>query len=173
MRKLQAITSLLLFAAPVPAAHARKPSSKGDWQAVENLNGGTAISVKSRHSVHLLCYFEQATDDELFCEPFEPGFLRTPRWPYPGPYPHPLPSPPAEYIFKRATIREVRLEHSEGTNHFIGAGIGGAVGAGIGAARFDSARGAGALIFGLAGMAIGGAVGRVHPLFHRKIIYRR
>ena len=173
MRKLRTITSLFLFAGFLTVAQAQKPSPKGDWKAVENLNGGAAISVKT-NSAHLLCYFERATADVLFCEPWAPGLLRTPP-PYPSRYPYPYPSPslPEEYVFKRETVREVRLEHSQATDQLIGVGIGGAIGAGVGAARFDSARGGGALISGLVGMAIGGAIGRVHPLFHRNVIYRR
>ena len=175
MRKLQITIPLLLFVAISTIAQPIKQNPKGDWQAIENLSAGTPISV-TIDSPHLLCYFERATADELFCEPLAPGFLRTPR-PYPGrypyPYPYPHPSRPQEYVFKRQKIQEVRLEHKEATNQLIGVGIGGAIGSAIGAARFSGARGGGALIFGLAGSFIGGAVGRVHPLFHRKVIYRR
>lgn len=162
---------LVLFFATSLTAKPAKPNSKWNWGAVESLTAGTAISVKT-YSLHLLCYFDHANAEELVCEPLAPGFLRTPP-PGPYPFPHPYPGRQAEYVFQRSLIQEVRLEHSEATNGLIGIGIGGAMGAGIGAARFDQARAGGALIFGLAGVAIGEAIGRTHPLFHRKIIYRR
>lgn len=161
---------LLLFAASA-TAKSTKPNSKWNWSAVESLTAGTPISVKT-YSLDLLCYFEHATAHELFCERLAPGFLRTPPSD-PYPFPHPYPGRQAEYVFQRSLIQEVRLEHSEATNGLIGIGIGGAIGAGTGAARFDQARAGSALIFGLAGAAIGEAIGRTHPLFHRKIIYRR
>lgn len=171
MRKLELIISILLFMALSFPAQGRSTSSKGDWRAIEALHPGTPISVKT-DSLYLLCYFEHATAEELVCEPLAPGFLRTPP---PGryPFPHPYPRTQAEYVFKRALVQEVRLEHSEAANELIGIGIGGGIGAGAGAARFDQARAGGALIFGVVGAAIGRAVSRTHPLFHRKVIYRR
>jgi hypothetical protein len=171
MRKSQLIPSVLLFVALSCPAQGKSISSKRDWRAVQGLNPGTAISVKT-YSLNRLCYFERATAEELVCEPLAPGFLRTPPGPYPFPYPYPS-GRPAEYVFRRTVIQEVRLEHSEATNELIGIGIGGGIGAALGAARFDQARAGGALILGIVGAAIGRALGRTHPLFHCQVIYRR
>lgn len=171
MRRIQLITSIVLFMALSIPALGNNISSKRSWRAVQSLNPGTPISVKT-YSLHLLCYFEHATAEELVCEPLAPGFLRTPP---PGPYPYPRPYPrtAAEYVFQRSLVQEVRLEHSEAANEMIGIGIGGAIGAGVGAARFDQARAGGAVTLGFIGAAIGDAVSRTHPLFHRTVIYRR
>lgn len=170
MRKLLWTLAVLLLAMLPPEAHARKQNSKADWRDVEGLAAGTPISVKTRHSVHLLCFFERATDTELSCEPLPPA---AGPWPYGGPFPFPYPSRPSDYVFRREQVREVRLEHSQAANTLIGAGIAGTAGAGLGAARVSDAPGAGALVFGVIGFFIGGQVGRVSPLFHRHVIYRQ
>lgn len=173
MRKRHVVAPLLLLAAFSATTYAKKPNPEGNWQAVENLMVGTPISVKARGSVHLLCYFERATEHTLVCQPLRPAVPLLAPWPYPAPFPYPLPSRPQEYVFKREQIQEVRLEHSEAANSVIGMGIGGAAGAALGAVRVTSARGGAALIFGLVGVFVGGALGRTSPLFHRKVVYRR
>ena len=160
---------LTSFSAAAIAKH-KKQNPKGNWNAVENLSVGTPISVLAPNSHHLLCYFERATDDELCCEPLWPG-IPPPAWPVP--YPRRYPPVPAEYVFKRIMVQEVRLEHGEATNGRIGMGIGGGVGAALGAARWNDTPAAGALVVGLVGSAIGRLVGRAHPIFHRQVIYER
>jgi hypothetical protein len=176
MRRLRFIISLLLLTALPPHAQAKKRTSEGNWQVVQNLSIGTPISVKAR-APHLMCYFERATDDALFCQPLRRRGPATSRRPYPSPFPLPLPPQPAEYVFKRQEIREIRLEHSEGTNQMLGALTVGGVMAAIGAARNGNSsgltRGGGALWGGAIGALIGGVFGRDFPLFHRKVIYRR
>jgi len=154
------------------SAKPKHKNPKGNWQAVEDLSVGAPISVKARHSVHLLCNFERATEDELICQPLRPAALVIPPpWPYPAPFPYP--PRPHKYAFEREKVEEVRLEHSEPSNTLIGAGVGAAAGAALGAATFRNARGPGALLFGAIGSLIGAPIGRTSPLFHRKVIYRR
>lgn len=173
MRKIQIIVPLLVVMSLSAAAHTRKQNPKGNWNAVKHLAIGTPISVLSPNSHHLLCYFERATDDELFCQPLSPALTSGPYWPYPFPYPRPSPRFPMEYAFQRTMIQQVRQERSEDSNQLIGAGIGAAAGAGIGAGAASSAKGAAAIIGSIPGALIGGLVGRVHPLFHRHVIYER
>lgn len=173
MRKRKITLPLLLFLATPAIARSKYHNSKGNWHAVENLSISTPISVKARHSVHLMCYFAGATEQELFCQPLRPAVPAVAPWPYPSPFPYPSPPRPPEYTFKRENVQEVRLEHSEAANELIGGGIGGGIGAGIGAARYTGTRGPAAFLFGLAGFTIGSIVGRTSPLFHRKVIYER
>ncbi|MGH9731363.1 MAG: GntR family transcriptional regulator [Candidatus Acidiferrales bacterium] len=121
----------------------------------------------------LNCYFERATEDQLVCQPLQRRAPVIGPWTYPVPLPR-QPSPP-DYVFERQKVQEVRLEHSEGVNELIGAAIGGSAGAALGAARFEceGCRQAGALIVGGIGAFIGGAVGRISPLFHRRVVYER
>lgn len=180
MRKIRVIVPLLIVTSFSSAAHTRKQNPKGDWNAVKSLAIGTPLSVLSPNSHHLLCYFERTTDDELYCEPLWPGIPSSPwpwPWPWPSPwpvpYPHPYPPGPAEYVFKRAMVQEVREEHTEATNRLIGMGIGGGIGAAVGAARWSDTPAGGALLVGLVGSTIGGLIGRAHPLFHGHVIYKQ
>jgi hypothetical protein len=136
-------------------------AQKGDWRAVKELPPGTTISVKSGHFFghDPLCLFVRATDDRLVCQVLLHGPSRI--------------FLPSEAVYSRKKILDVRIEHSEDSNVLAGAAIGGGVGAGLGAATFSTGRGAGALLFGLGGAAIGGLVGRDFPVFHGKVIYRR
>ena len=136
-------------------------AQKGDWQAVKELPPGTMISVKSGYFFghDPLCVFEKATEDRLECELVLHGPSRI--------------FLPSDAVYNRKRILEVRVEHSEDSNVLIGAAIGGGIGAGLGAARTPAERGAGALIFGLSGAALGGLLGRDFPIFHGKVIYRR
>jgi hypothetical protein len=133
----------------------------GDWQAVKNLQRGTKISVLYSGPFRSLCMLESATDEQLLCEKSlhssYRGFIRP------------------ERVYKRTTIREVRLEHGDGANTAIGAAIGGGIGAGLGASIGNSTltRGAGAVVLGTVGAGIGGAFGRDFPVFHGKVVYRR
>ena len=157
MRNLLLIITLVLIV--LSAADAKpKQQSKGSWDTVENLIAGTPISVRARAPFHLMCYFERATDDQLFCQPL-----------------HPRLSTRTDYIFERREIREVRLEHSEATNEMLGAATVGGVMAAIGAAGNGSnvTRGGAALLGGAIGALFGGIFGRDFPLFHRGVIYRR
>lgn len=146
--------SLLLLASSTFA-------QKGDWRAVKELSPGTTISVKSGHFFghDPLCIFVRATDDRLVCELVLHGPSRI--------------FLPSEAVYNRKRILDVRIEHNEDSNVLAGAAIGGGIGAALGAVSSRSARGAGALLFGLGGAGIGGILGRDFPLFHGKVIYKR
>jgi hypothetical protein len=158
MRHLRIYRSVLatLFFAPTAFAQT------GNWQAVKQLEPGMKISVQvDHHSLHSTCYFQRATDDQLFCERVLHGVSRV------------LIPPDAAY--DRKEIREVRIEHSDRSNTAAGAAIGGGVGATLGAANGNGTltREGGALLLGTVGALIGGSFGRDFPIFHGKVIYRR
>lgn len=115
--------------------------------------------------IRLLCYFTRATDDQLICETLRHG----------SGFPIPVPVLSYRATFQRGEVREVRLEHNEGTNTLIGAGIGGGFGALFVALLDKSPEPKGGLIaFGsVVGALIGAVAGHDAPLFHRKVIYRR
>src|SRR5882762_4356309 len=73
----------------------------GDWRAVQNLQAGTLISVKAKHRVK--CQFLRATDDAVSCEVIRSGLLGTI-------------SQATDLTFDRQSVREVRLEHTDGSN---------------------------------------------------------
>lgn len=108
--------------------------------------------------IRLLCYFTRATDDQLICETLRHG----------SGFPIPVPVPSYRATFQREEVREVRLEHNEGTNTLIGAGIGGGFGA-LFVALLDKSPELGSVV----GALIGAVAGHDAPLFHRKVIYRR
>ena len=155
MRKLQLVVPLLAILFSVPAARAQK----GDWHAVQNLQPGTRISVKTL--VPLMCFFESATDDELVCSIHRRG---------------PIPTFSSVRRYDRRRVREVRLEYSEAADTALGAAVGGGAGAIVGAAAGGNGtitRGGGALLLGGIGAIIGGAFGRDFPLAHGRVIYKR
>jgi hypothetical protein len=134
----------------------------GNWQAVKQLEPGTKISLQSDHLwLHSTCYFQRATDDQLFCERILRGVSRV--------------LIPPDAVYERKKIREVRLEHSDRSNAATGAVIGGGIGATLGATRGNGTLTpeGGALLLGTTGALIGGAFGRDFPIFHGKVIYRR
>src|SRR4029077_378728 len=90
-----------------------------DWRAVQNLQPGTLISVKSKHRVK--CKFLRATDDAVSCEIIRGGLLGV------------ATKAPPDLMFNRQSVREVRLEHADGSNAAIGAVIGAGAGAVFGA----------------------------------------
>jgi hypothetical protein len=134
----------------------------GNWQAVKQLDPGVKISVRSEHhSLRSTCYFQRATDDQLFCERILRGVSQV--------------LIPPDAVYERKKIREVRLEHSDRSNAATGAAIGGGIGATLGAANDNGTltREGGALLLGTVGALIGGSFGRDFPIFHGKMIYRR
>jgi hypothetical protein len=54
--------ALLLFA---PLLAASRPAAAVDWHMVENIAPGTVIAVTTDEKT--VCYFEKATDEQLFC----------------------------------------------------------------------------------------------------------
>lgn len=130
----------------------------GSWGAVERLNPGTAIWVKAGH--HVRCVFVRATAKELVCDPIGP----LPAW-----------MGRLTYRFDRRTVREVRLKLSDATNALVGTAIGAGTGAAIGAvsAGNSTSRGGGALFGALLCGVIGHVLGRVAPIFHGKVVYKR
>ncbi len=135
----------------------------GDWRTVKRLPPGTRISVKAgRSPIHsIICLFERASDDTLVCERVLSGSTRR--------------VVPPEAVYERAGVREVRLERSDASNIAVGAVLGGGVGATLGATttRDRTARGAGALLLGIGGAALGGYLGKEFPILHGEVVYRR
>jgi len=137
----------------------------GDWQAVKLLRPGTRISVRSDHLfIRNTCFFLSATDDQLVCERAVHSRQRMI-----------VPPIPAEAVYERSRVREVRLERSEDANMMAGAGIGAGIGAALGAGINNGTvtRGGGALLIGGLGALVGGSFGREFPIIHRKVVYRR
>lgn len=133
----------------------------GSWQAVEDLQPGTKISVQGTSPFHNVCIFEHATDEQLVCQRIQHGSRRA--------------FSPSERVYERKRIREVRLEHSDVANMATGAAIGGGIGAAVGASAGNGTltRGGGALLLGGIGALVGGSFGRDFPVTHGKVLYRR
>jgi uncharacterized protein YcfJ len=127
-----------------------------DWHLVENLAPGTAISVVMRGRVG--CDLVGVTDFELMCDRTIGQFTR-------------------RYVFKRADVREVRLELPEDNRSVRGAIVGAAAGGllGIlGGGQLADPEGRGyARIYGSPiGAFVGGAIGHaIHR--HGYVVYTR
>jgi hypothetical protein len=78
----------------------------GDWQTVETLKPGTVVSIKTRH--RYLCTVDHVTSRELVCQPRGARIVPS----------------PLSAGFPRAEIREIRLEHNQLKDAWIGAGVG-------------------------------------------------
>jgi len=125
----------------------------GDWQAVQNLPGGTPLKVKLKHG-HTFghCEFMGATDDMLRCE-------------FPG-----LRYRSAHY--RRSNIKGIYLVHNA---RAIGFGVGAVSGVIIGAAATPGPA-AGRELFAVIDGTLLGGVGffigsAVDPFFHGKAVY--
>jgi len=154
-RKRQIILSLLVVVLLGSNAQART----GDWRAVQDLQPGARIVVKTEHRYP--CLFLSATEDELFCD--VPQHWR-------------LGLPP-RMTFSRRKIREVRGEPNQAKDALIGAGIGAAAGAAAAGSNSRNYPGFHAFIGGLAGAGGGALVGALIPVFQvvfhgGKLIYR-
>ena len=136
-------------------------SQTGDWHAVENLQTGTLISVRAKHRVK--CTFVAATADMVTCQLITGGLLGT------------VSKAAIKMIFDRQNVREVRLQHSDGSNTAVGAVVGAGVGAVFGAVgrNTDLNRGASTVVGAGFGALLGGFLGLVLPLRHGRIIYRK
>jgi hypothetical protein len=154
--KRQIILSLLVVVLLGSNAQART----GDWRAVENLQPGAGIMVKTQYRYP--CIFVSATDDELSCD-----FPQ--RWRL---------GLPLRRTFPRREIREVRKEPNQAKDAWIGAGIGAGAGAVAAAAGSRIYPGFHAFFGGLAGAGGGALVGAMIPVFQvvfhgGKLVYRR
>jgi hypothetical protein len=155
MRKVYWAVAIVAVLLSVPAARAQT----GDWGAVKKLAPGTRISVKT--SVRLVCYFESATDEHLYCD-----MHRHVRYATVDSGRH----------YDRKRIREVRLEHSEDGDAAVGALVGAGAGAAIGAGvpgNGTVTRGGRMLLLGGFGVIVGGALGKDFPIAHGRVVYRR
>ena len=130
----------------------------GDWQAVEAIPSGSAISIKNEDR-RIKCTLERVTDDELLCVERRP-LLGAP-----------------VLRFYRDGIREVRLDHP-GRSAFFGVVIGTGAGAAIGYATSRNSNDAETRVYTPIGMAIllgsvlGGIMGGL-AIPHGKVVYRR
>ncbi len=155
MRKIYWAIAIVAVLLSVPGAQAQK----GDWSAVEQLAPGTRISVKT--SVRLVCYFESATEDDLYCEMRQHARFAT---------------VDSGRHYDRKRIREVRVEHSEDGDAAVGALVGAGTGAAIGATvpgNGTLTRGGRELLLGGIGGIVGGFIGRDFPVAHGRVVYRR
>ena len=152
MPRLRIIQSTIAFLLLVTNAQAQT----GSWQAVEELPPGAPISVQVR--LRLQCNFRYATEDELVCD-----FREHPRLGI-GPM-----------VFRRKTVRQVRMERAEASmlaGAAIGAGVGAAAGASVNPQRSGYTRGGSAFLLGGIGGIIGGFVGKDFPFLHGKVVYQ-
>jgi len=149
--------SLILLVLSAQSLQART----GDWRMVESLQAGTLISVKSKHRVK--CRFVRATDDALSCEIIRSGLAGA------------VMKGPPDLICDRQSVREVRLEHTDGSNAAFRAVIGAGAGAVVGAAghNTDFNRSASTVVGAGFGALLGGFVGLLLPIRHGKIIYTK
>ncbi|MGH9712788.1 MAG: hypothetical protein ACRD5M_05755 [Candidatus Acidiferrales bacterium] len=156
MRKLHLVAGVLVVLLIVPSARAQK----GDWQAVKDLALGTRISVKT--SLRVVCFFVRATEEEVVCATHLVG---------------PIGVISYDRRYHRRSIREVRLELTEETGvavgALVGAGAGAVVGAVAGGRGGSVTRTGGAVLVGVIGAIVGGALGRDFPVVHGEVIYRR
>ena len=148
------VTSLLLLASSAQA-------QGSDWRAVEKLQNGSLISVKSKHRVK--CTFLYATDDELVCKPIRQGLAGL------------AAIGPSEFRFDRRNVRDVRFENTDSHNAAVGAAIGAGAGAVFGAVgrNTDLNRGPSTLVGAGFGALLGGFLGMALPLKHGKGVYKR
>ena len=154
-RKWQITSSLLVVLLLGSTAQAQT----GDWRAVQNLQPGARIMVKTQHRYP--CIFVSATQDELVCD--------VPR--------HRLGGLPPTMAFSRQEIREVRRAPNQAKDAWIGAGIGAGAGAVAAGTNSRTSPGVHAFFGGLAGAGGGALVGATVPIFQvvfhgGKLIYR-
>ncbi len=144
--------ALSLVVLAVIPAHAQN-----DWQVIQNLPSDSLIKVYGQKNVK--CYFQSATDEELFC--IERRFWQ-----------HDYFHPPVR--IPRAEIREIHLEHPTG-NKWLGTVVGAVAVAPATAndqncleqRRFCAAVGA------VMGGSAGWLVGHMVPLIPGTVIYKR
>ncbi len=158
--RYQHIVTLVLFLFVCVPASGRQV---GSWQAVEDLDPGTRISVKEHRGFPAFpCNFERADDQVLVCSTV-----------------HPVPFGPRRFTFKRGSVRRVRLEYSDAFNARVGGAIGFGAGATIGAVACrgpdcrNGARVPTALILGGIGYLPGLLFGQMFPILHGQVVYSR
>ncbi len=156
MRCLKLVTFAQVFLLLASSAAASRRS--GSWDAVKRLHAGDYISVKTAFPFRTLCLFVRATGDELICSPIKRGPTRT---------------IPDRLRFRRAKVREVRMERSDNANRAaLGAIVGGAA-ATAAAINNPASRGFSAVIAGVMGSGIGGTIGGILHVLHGRIVYKR
>ena len=80
---------------------------------------------------------------------------------------------PPDLVIDRQVVREVRLEHTDGSNAAFGAVIGAGAVFGAAGRNSDLNRGASTAVGAGFGALLGGFFGLVLPLRHGMIIYRK
>lgn len=142
----------------VTLARGISAKSAGSWDAVKRLNPGDYISVKAGWPFRTLCLFVRASDNELVCSFIDRGPVRMNA---------------RQTTFRRAKVREVRLEHSDDAN---GAALGAIVGgttATAAAVNNPAARKFSGVVGGVMGFWIGDTFGRTFHVLRGRTIYRR
>ena len=153
MRKI--LMMILLSCGLCASCFAKGPV--GDWQIVQqDIPRGWQITVVT--SFTFPCVFQQATDQELICEPLDHDGRASDK---------------GEIRVRRGRILEIRVEKREGANMLAGAGGAAALGSLLGALLIPGARGPSAYLFGLGGASIGASSSRGTHILHGKVIYRR
>jgi hypothetical protein len=131
--------------------------SRVNWQVVEQLALGTAISVKGKGRHRFACKFVGATADTLDCQ------AET--------LPGPNLFPPPVFHFHRTDVRQVQLEHPRATGVIAAAVIGGVLIGLTTIPRSGPVDPLGALMVGGLGAAIAGGIGHSFPV-HGRVIYQ-
>jgi hypothetical protein len=157
MRRISILYLLVLPLLVIPL----NASRTGDWQAVKDLFPGIHISVKAKGiSEKTYCYFERATDNQIFCtRSFGSSAFGS-----------------HEFVYDREKVVEIRHEYTETfDNHALGAIIGGGAGVAFGAAAGNGGitREGGALLFGFIGALTGSHFALGFPVRHSKLVYHQ
>ena len=146
-----------LFAGYAGAQTSRQPQNpRADWRVVEQLSAGTAISVKGQGWHRFRCKVTEVEEQTLECQ------AET----LPGPN---LFEPPV-FHFRRSEIRQIRLEHPDGTAAVAGIAVGTA-GAVVGARGPGGPNPLGAMLLGGLGGLIAAGIGHTFPI-HGDVIYQ-
>jgi hypothetical protein len=133
-----------------------------DWQAVRSLAPGDGIAVRTQTGEKFHGAFITATQDSLVLDSDERGA-------------------PGRRIRQRtvaqADVKEIR-HYNRGGSILAGAAIGGAAGAGLGAAidlsaKSNEDKGLATVVFTVLGALLGALIGRHAVIVHGGLIYRR
>ncbi len=144
--------ALSLVVLAVIPAHAQS-----DWQVIQNFPSDSLIKVYGQKNVK--CYFQSATEEELFC--IERRFWQ-----------HDYFHPPVR--IPRTWIREIHLEHPAG-NKWVGMAVAGTAG-GIAGYNDHQCSGVPGFCAGLGTGAAGAAgwlFGHMVPIIPGTVIYKR
>ncbi|MDP9051846.1 MAG: hypothetical protein M3O31_14170 [Acidobacteriota bacterium] len=154
MNRTSMLWLVLVFALSAHAAQPGQPVAGSNWQHIQVLPAGTSINVKARSS-HASCKVKSVDADSLTC------------------------TDKKDMVFQRTEVVSIKISR-RGRSTLVGLGIGGVLGAAIGAAATPSckgqsfcivSKGGGAVVLGVLGGAVGTAIG-VATDFTRSTVYK-